>query len=106
VLPLLVPSYDVPVDPLGRVAAGPGTIRVAIGTTQGAPASPVDTAGVQWSTDDGTSWRTAPVRSLGAGRFAADVVNPAGGTISLRLTGRDRAGNTLTQTLVRAYAVR
>jgi hypothetical protein len=106
VLPLLVPSYEVPVDPLGRVAAGPGTIQVTIGTTQGAPASPVDTAGVQWSTDDGATWTTAPVRSLGDGQFAADVVNPAGGTVSLRLTGQDQAGNTLTQTLVRAYAVR
>jgi hypothetical protein len=106
VLPLLVPSYEVPVGPLGRVAAGPGTIRVTLAPTQGAPASPVDTAGVRWSTDDGVTWRTAPVRSLGGGRFAADVVNPAGGRVSLRLTGRDRAGNTITQTLVRAYAVR
>ena len=106
VLPLLVPSYDVPVDQLGRVAPGPGTIRVALAPTQGAPASPVDTAGVQWSIDDGVAWTAAPVRSLGGGRFAADLPNPAGSTVSLRLTGRDRAGNTLTQTLIRAYAVR
>jgi hypothetical protein len=46
------------------------------------------------------------VRPLGGGRFAAAVVNPAGTLVSLRLAGRDRAGNTFTQTLVRAYAVR
>ena len=106
VLPLLVPSYDVPVDQLGRVAAGPGTIRVGLAPTQGAPASPVDEARVDWSTDDGATWTPAAVRSLGGGRYAATVGNPAGSTVSLRLTGRDRAGNTLTQTLIRAYAVR
>ena len=106
-LPLLVPSYDVPVDALGRVAAGPGTIRVTIGTTQGAPASPVDTAGR--AVVHGRRRGPGPPRRCGRSAAAGSPrtsANPAGSTVSLRLTGRDRAGNTLTQTLVRAYAVR
>lgn len=106
VLPLLVPSYQVPTDGLGRVPAGPGRVVVGFAPTQGAPASPVDRATLSWSINDGVSWTAAPVRSLGAGRWAATVPNPAGRRISLRVTGHDRAGSTITQTLVRAYAVR
>jgi hypothetical protein len=106
VLPLLVPSYEVPTDGLGRVPAGPGTVVVGFAVTQGAPASPVDRATVSWSTDDGRTWTPAAVRSLGGGRWSAAVGNPAGHTVSLRVTGHDRAGATITQTLVRAYAVR
>ncbi len=106
VLPLLVPSYEVPTDGLGRVPAGPGPVVVGFAPTQGAPASPVDRASVSWSTNGGASWTAAPVRSLGGGRWAATVPNPAGSTVSLRVTGHDRAGSTITQTLVRAYAVR
>lgn len=106
VLPLLVPSYEVPTDGLGRVPAGPGTVVVGFAATQGAPASPVDRATVSWSTDDGRTWTEAVVRSLGGGRWSAAVGNPVGHTVSLRVTGHDRAGATITQTLVRAYAVR
>lgn len=106
VLPLLVPSYEVPTDALGRVPAGPGKVVVGFAGTQGAPASPVDRATVSWSTNDGRTWTPAAVRSLGAGRWSAAVGNPAGSTVSLRVTGHDRAGATITQTLVRAYAVR
>lgn len=106
VLPLLVPSYEVPTDGLGRVPAGRGTVVVGFAPTQGAPASPVDAAAVSWSTNGGTSWAPAPVRSLGGGRWAATVPNPAGRIVSLRVTGHDRAGSTITQTLVRAYSVR
>ena len=49
---------------------------------------------------------TEAVRSLGGGRWSAAVGNPAGRIVSLRVTGHDRAGATITQTLVRAYAVR
>jgi hypothetical protein len=106
VLPLLVPSYEVATDGQGRVAAGAGTVVVGFTATEGAPMSPVDQGTVSWSTDDGATWQVAPVHALGAGQFSAAVTNPAGGTVSLRVTGRDRAGNTITQTLVRAYAVR
>jgi hypothetical protein len=81
-------------------------VVVGFAPTQGAPASPVDAAGLSWSTDDGTSWTAAPVRSLGGGRWAATLPHRAGSTVSLRVTGHDRAGSTITQTLVRAYAVR
>ena len=106
VLPLLVPSYEVRTDGLGRVPAGPGKVVVGFAVTQGAPASPVDRATVSWSVNDGRTWTRAAVRSLGDGRWSATVGNPAGSLVSLRVTGHDRAGATITQTLVRAYAVR
>ena len=105
-LPMLVPNYEVPTDLRGRVAAGPGQVVLAVSGNEGAPASPVDKATLSWSTDDGATWTAVPVRSRGGGRFAATVPNPAGATVSLRITAADRAGDTVTQTLVRAYAVR
>jgi hypothetical protein len=105
-LPMLVPNYQVPTDLRGRVAAGLGQVVLTVAANQGAPASPVDTATLSWSADDGATWTPARVRSQGGGRFAATVPHPAGATVSLRITAADRAGDTVTQTLVRAYQVR
>lgn len=61
---------------------------------------------VQTSTDDGKTWRTAPVRSTGTNRFAATVTVPAGATyVSVRTAAADTAGNTVHETITRAYKV-
>jgi subtilisin family serine protease len=52
---------------------------------------------VEVSGDDGTSWK----RAVTVGTVA---VIPGGSTpVSLRVTAKDRAGNTVTQTVIRAY---
>jgi hypothetical protein len=49
--------------------------------------------------DDGTSWR--PVRLAGD---RVSIAHPAGaGFVSVRVTGADTGGNTVHQTVVRAY---
>jgi subtilisin family serine protease len=54
---------------------------------------------VEVSLDRGETWRRAPVTD---GRI--QVTNPAaGGTVSLRATATDRAGGSVTQTLIDAY---
>ncbi|MFG1989961.1 S8 family serine peptidase [Actinoplanes sp. NPDC048988] len=75
-LPLLQPSYDVPVDLQGVAGhhaeiSVPGANRVK----------------VEYSMDDGRTWRT----KAGAG------------IVSLRVTASDRAGNAVRQTVIRAY---
>ncbi|SNY29987.1 S8 family peptidase [Paractinoplanes atraurantiacus] len=76
-LPLLQPKYDVPVD-LQGVARGTARITVP-GAKQ---------VKVEYSMDEGKTWRAK------AGT----------GTVSLRVTASDRAGNTVRQTVIRAYA--
>ncbi|UQU63178.1 S8 family serine peptidase [Couchioplanes caeruleus] len=59
---------------------------------------------VQMSADDGRTWKPVPVVGAGAHR-AALVRNPAGGYVSLRATATTDRG-TVTQTVIRAYAIR
>jgi hypothetical protein len=106
VLPVLTASYDVPTDGRGRVAAGPGPVTVTVAPTQGAPAMPVDRVTLSWSADDGATWTPVTGTALGDNRFAFTLPNPSGAFVSLKVSGTDRAGATITQTLTRAYSVR
>jgi subtilisin family serine protease len=92
-LPLLQVSYSAPVSLTGTATARahplgitvPGAVRVTVAT----------------SADEGATWVTAPVVRHGSGWTA---LVPAGrGTVTLRVTAADRAGDTVRQTVVRAY---
>jgi hypothetical protein len=57
---------------------------------------------VEASYDDGKTWTAAPVRN-----GAAQLRHPdTAGFVSLRATAVDQAGNTVTETLIRAYEIR
>jgi len=83
-LPLLHVGYDAPRTALPHLlklgfSAKPAALRVEV------------------STDDGTNWRQAA--TVGTAAWV-----PGGRTpVSLRVTAKDRAGNTVTQTVIRAY---
>ncbi|BCJ55028.1 hypothetical protein Asp14428_65030 [Actinoplanes sp. NBRC 14428] len=49
------------------------------------------------SADDGATWKRAVVTG------STVLVPPGRGPVSLRITATDKAGNSLTQTVVRAY---
>ncbi len=59
---------------------------------------------VETSTDDGRSWQPAPAVKTGD-HWTVVVRNPASGFVSLRASAADDRGNTVRQTVVRAYAV-
>ncbi len=61
---------------------------------------------VSYSTDEGTTWRQAPVTKAGPGRYLVTVTNPASGYVWLRSRVWDTAGNWVEQTTQRAYGVR
>jgi hypothetical protein len=64
---------------------------------------PVSAMAVEVSSDDGKTWRPATVGGSGAG-WVALVRHPSkAGFISLRVHARDRSGNTVTETVIRAY---
>ncbi|WP_308121353.1 S8 family peptidase [Paractinoplanes bogorensis] len=80
-LPLLQISY--------RVTALPGVLDVRVPGAQRVK--------VALSADDGATWKDAV--SLGT-----SVLVPAGkGTVSIRVSASDKTGNTVTQTVIRAY---
>jgi hypothetical protein len=61
--------------------------------------------GVQVSYDDGATWTTAPTQRDGD-RGHAVLHDPASaGFASLRISARDAAGDSVTQTVIRAYQI-
>jgi subtilisin family serine protease len=84
-LPLLQVGYSVPVSLAGTAPARAHDLRV---TVPGAWRVTVD-----YSPDEGATWT----------RLAGSRVPAGTGTVSLRVTASDRSGNTVRQTVIRAY---
>ncbi|TMR89067.1 S8 family peptidase [Nonomuraea basaltis] len=99
-LPLMAVRYAPGgLDDLNR--AGPGSLTELPIRVEGA----ASTLKLELSSDDGTSWRAIPVHRTATG-WTAMVPNPrTPGFVSLRTTANGASGTTLTQTIIRAYAV-
>jgi subtilisin family serine protease len=103
-LPLLQVGYDVPTDLTGRVPARTHVVGFTVQQQAGAPAARTTSLQAEVSFDEGKSWR----RIIAVGAFGHYVaVVPAGkGTVSLRVSAADNAGNKVTQTVIRAYGLK
>lgn len=115
-LPLLFPVYDLALDHAGTARAG-GSFDVAFSITGQAYApEPFGVhASVSVSYDDGETWLPA---ESGRATKAADDGNAFGvtidhpplaetnGFVALKIHAEDRAGNTVDQTVLRAYGLR
>lgn len=110
-LPLLQLDYAAPVDAHNTVK-GTGYYGVIISARaqDGAPAPHHPKMRVEISYDDGRTWRTANVRTHGQNCVRATLNRPShsGGTAyaTVRVTAHDAAGNSIQQTVHRAWAVR
>ncbi|MFI6354233.1 S8 family peptidase [Streptomyces sp. NPDC050743] len=108
-LPLLQLDYDVPVDAQNAVgAARAHALGLTIRMQDGMAAPRGVTLKVEASYDDGKSWSTArTARHGGDGQFTATVERPSGvhgdAYVTLRLTATDADGNSVQQTVNRAY---
>ena len=60
-------------------------------------------ARTQISLNGGRTWQRARVRALGQGRFRVTFTAPRSAGITLRVTARDAAGNSVTETILRGY---
>lgn len=108
VQPVLSVGYDVPVRLDNTVPVGATeTITLTVTHPDGlAQAAPVGQPSVWVSFDDGDTWSQVPARASGDGRFTAKVTHPrAEGYVSLRVRAGDEAGNTVEQTVLRAYGI-
>ncbi|MGW4748825.1 S8 family peptidase [Streptomyces sp. NPDC004290] len=107
-IPILFPRYDLPEDGLKTLAATDGQ-HIGLTATGHAGYTPavLTSARLSYSYDGGTTWTEARV-SPRAGGWTA-TVNHAGATgkqVTLRTELTDANGNSVTQTVVRAYDVR
>jgi hypothetical protein len=97
-LPLLDVRFDLPLDGYNTAHGGMSGFVTAVQQTG---PSHVMRMSVEVSFDDGTTWQPAPVKRDGS-RWKVDL--PAGsGFASLRATATDTAGNSVTETMIRAY---
>jgi hypothetical protein len=110
-LPLLFPVYNLPLSLDDQATAGaPFTIRFTVSHQLGESPPSGTSATVSESFDDGKTW-TAPqaATSTGGNQFTATIAQPAqsatSGFASLRVTATDAAGDSVTQTIVRAYGL-
>jgi hypothetical protein len=110
-LPLLFLTYDLPLDDTSHAPAGaPFRIAFTVAHQQNAPAAGDLAATVSVSYDGGTTW-TDPQAAIadGSGRFSLTINHPAladtDGYVALRVRAHDDAGNSVTQTIIRAYGL-
>ncbi|MDQ1651986.1 MAG: hypothetical protein QOI35_1186 [Cryptosporangiaceae bacterium] len=88
-----------------KAAAGAFSVPLSVERAPNSGNGTVKNVTVEVSYDGGKTWTAAPLTGSGTKRVAS-VTNPAGGTVSLRATAADSAGNTVTQTIVNAYLVK
>jgi hypothetical protein len=69
--------------------------------------APVTALTVEASFDDGRTWRPLAVTLDGPTTATAEITHPRGPSyVSLRANATDSAGNSVTQTVIRAYGSR
>jgi subtilisin family serine protease len=95
-----------PVDATNTVPAGKAaTLGLAVTRQKNSSAKAVKTLTVDVSYDDGKTWKKAVVKGSGAS-WTIGVTHPkAAGFASLRVLLTDKDGNTLKQTIKRAYRI-
>jgi len=104
-LPLLSIGFDPELDltnhaPANALFSVPFRVDRQPGS-QGGKAEPKQ---VEVSHNDGQTWQRVPVQHVND-TWSAVIQNPASGFVSLRANAADQDGNTVTQTVIRAYQV-
>ncbi|MDX8036381.1 S8 family peptidase [Lentzea sp. BCCO 10_0856] len=96
--PLIQLRHDLPLDLTNSAPAGKPFVYHVHATNS----APITVVKVQWSTD-GVTWRPAQIQPDGDG-WQVTIDKPAG-EVWLRTDARDGAGNTVTQTIQKAFRV-
>ncbi len=107
-LGILFPRYTLPEDGLKTLAAEDGQ-KIGISVTGHAGYTPgaIESAKLSYSYDGGTTWTEAKISGSGATRTATvDHAGASGKQVWLKTELTDTKGNSVTQTVVRAYDVR
>ncbi|OLB73294.1 MAG: hypothetical protein AUI14_26785 [Actinobacteria bacterium 13_2_20CM_2_71_6] len=109
---LSLPTVKVSGDFDGSVRAKGGarfTLDVRTATQGGAPRSKVTSTSVQFSDDDGKTWQPVQCSENEDGVWRVSLTNPLAGHgtgfVSLRVKAANALGNTIEQTVIRAYGL-
>ncbi|MEU6714847.1 S8 family serine peptidase [Nonomuraea sp. NPDC046802] len=103
-LPLLMAAFDTPADL--RNQAGSRKLGLSLSHQQGARQNAIGNLSLELSYDDGATWKQARLRDKGGRSYETTLDRSPSGFVSLRLKAADVKGNSLTQEVIRAYAVR
>ncbi|MEU4677709.1 S8 family serine peptidase [Micromonospora sp. NPDC023737] len=106
-LPLIQLDYGVETDQAGHARRN-ARLTVSAGHLDGAwHAGAIQAVGVELSYDDGRTWQRATKPRVEPGAWRLELSAPKSARFaSLRVTARDAVGNTVTQTVVRAFGLR
>ena len=107
--PLLFLRYDVDSDLAGAVTA-PGRHQIKVAAYHNAPNAPaVRSVALSISTDGGVTWKQLSATAKGGGNYTASYQVPrlaeTTGTVSIRASAADAAGNTIEQTILDAFTL-
>ncbi|MGC4939176.1 S8 family serine peptidase [Kribbella sp. DT2] len=105
-LPLSAIRFTPVLDLDNRAAAVPAWVPVTVERQPGSAAKPAAGLTVDVSYDEGSTWKPAPLKPAGAGKWLVQVTPPANGSVSFRSSSTDQAGNKVEQTIIRAYRTR
>lgn len=107
-LPMLVTAYDLPVDLRGKLAKG--TRRLVVDVHQNGALTPKGITAVTVKVNYGSGWVTAPVTSLGRGKYAATLKVPARSgsrtAADLSVTATASSGSTVTDQITKAFLLK
>ncbi|WP_049580185.1 S8 family serine peptidase [Streptomyces sp. SBT349] len=105
-LPVMFPRYTLPEDGMKTLAAEDGlTIGLSAQGHLGYEPGPLASAALSWSYDGGATWTEADVDPE-TWTATVDHAGASGEQVTLRAHLTDAAGNSVTQTVARAYDVR
>jgi hypothetical protein len=107
-LPLLYAYYSADSNLLNQLAPGSHTLTLAVQHQEHSITAAVSRASVAVSFDDGVTWTKASVTG-GDGSYQATFTVPDGsqtnGFMAVKVSASDTAGNSIEQTVLRAYAI-
>ncbi|MFD9701475.1 hypothetical protein [Lentzea sp. NPDC059081] len=105
-LPLLTVGVEPQVDLENYARAGHvQMVSLRVDRQQGATGGQTTLRWAELSTDDGATRRRTPILRIN-GSWLMPVLNPASVFVSVRANAADSAGNTVTQTIIRAFRIR
>lgn len=105
-LPIWSVSFRPGLDAANTARAGVRfTMPATVAAQPGSTAAGLRTVTVQYSVNDGATWTNATVTGSGGTRWVTVTHPRITGFVSLRATASDYAGNSVVQTILRAYKI-
>ncbi|MEU6341895.1 S8 family serine peptidase [Streptomyces sp. NPDC046977] len=105
-LPLIQLDYKVDIDTAGKARRDAKLVVTASHLPGGPSSRTIDTVTADLSYDDGATWHKATLTHRGDG-WETELHAPARSTYAtLRASARDRQGNTVSQSIIRAFGLK